>query len=238
MQLNTHDLGISSDKDVIAQFLQIDGLFLVDAGCGDMSFSRELASRGASVLAIDPDPVQSEKNRQAETIPNVGFVQAGAQQIPVEPDSIDGVVFRYSLHHVPLAMHEAVFHELRRVLKPGGFLFIMEPVAIGPLNDIMSIFHDEKKVREQAQKSMEVYGMPAFAQSDIISYRVPVQFSSWEQFADTYASKSFNSDYSEAEVRAEAVRERFMALGTPLNFRFETSVRISYLSGHLESVSV
>lgn len=237
MQLNTHDLGISSDSEVIARFLQIEGLFLVDAGCGDMSFSRELASRGASVLAIDPDPVQSEINRQADTIAGVGFVQAGAQQIPVEPGSIDGVVFRYSLHHVPVALHEAVFKELRRVLKPGGFLFLMEPVAIGPLNDIMSMFHDERKVRELAQSSIEVYGMPAFSQSDIISYRVPVQFSSWEHFADTYVSKSFNTDYTEADVRAEAVRERFEALGMESHFKFESSVKVSYLSGHLASVS-
>lgn len=236
MQLKTYDLGISSDSEVIARFLQIDGLFLVDAGCGDMSFSRDLASRGASVLAIDPDPIQSEKNRQADTVPDLGFVQAGAQQIPVDSGSIDGVVFRYSLHHVPHALHEVVFQELRRVLKPEGFLFIMEPVADGPLNDIMSLFHDEKMVREQAQRSIEIYGMPAFAQSHIISYRVPVQYSSWEHFADTYASKSFNTDYSEADVRAEAVRERFMALGTQSNFRFESSVKVSYLSGLLESV--
>ena len=41
-------------------------------------------------------------------------------------------------------------HEIRRVLKQGGLVYISEPVFAGDFNDILRLFHDEQKVREAA----------------------------------------------------------------------------------------
>ena len=73
MKANHHDLGVCTDLDVIDRYLDVSGLFVVEAGCGNMALSKALATRGASVLAIDPDPVQAAKNEQADIIPNVGL---------------------------------------------------------------------------------------------------------------------------------------------------------------------
>lgn len=238
MKKHSLDLGISSDLDVIDRFLRLKGSFLVDAGCGDMSLSRELAARGAAVLAIDPDPVQAEKNRQSATIANVGFTQTGAQDIPVENASVDGVLFRYSLHHVPQALFSDVFGEIIRILKPEGFLYIIEPVAAGNLNEVMRLFHDEQAVREFAQQAIDEYASPVFCEQQIVNYRVPIKFDSWEHFADNYAVKSYNCGYTKEDVHTSEVRDLFQRLGAPTNFCFESPVKVTYLQNRVKLLQV
>lgn len=230
MNTTVHDLGLTTNLDVIDHFLTPEGMFLIDAGCGDMNLSRELAARGAALLAIDPDPIQAEKNRQSDTIANVGFAEAGAQAIPVENSSVDGVLFPYSLHHVPQALYKAVFDEMHRILKPSGFLYIIEPVAAGALNDVMRLFHDEAVVRKEAQRAIDTLAKPVFKKTQIIEYRVPVEFKSWEHFVESYGSKSYNANYTEQDVRSEAVRQRFEDLGKSTQYRFESPVKVTYLS--------
>ena len=224
-----HDLGISSNLAAMDQFLNVDGKFIIDAGCGDMSLSRELSKRGARVLAIDPDPIQAAKNQKADTIANVGFAQSGADAIPVESHSVDGVIFSYSLHHVPKELYPAVFKELFRVLNPNGFIYVIEPVASGHLNEVMSLFHDEKAVRQAAQEAIDKLAAPRFKNTSVIEYRIPVQYTSWEEYAEKYASKSYNTNYTERQVRDEKVEKRFLDLGKPIGFKFESPMRVTYL---------
>ncbi len=183
------------------------------------------------MLAIDPDPVQAEKNRNAETIANVGFIETGAEAIPVENRSVDGVLFPYSLHHVPAHLYPDVFKELLRILRPTGFIYAMEPVAEGDLNEVMRLFHDEQAVRADAKRALESLAMPLFQQVKVINYRVPVQYNSWEEYASRYAGKSFNADYTEADIRDAAVEARFLALGEPTQFAFESPMQVTYLQG-------
>jgi ubiquinone/menaquinone biosynthesis C-methylase UbiE len=217
---------------VLDRQLNVDGLFLIDAGCGDMHLSRELASRGASVLALDPDPIQAEKNRQLDTIANVGFVETGADSIPVEPAAIDGVLFPYSLHHVPNDLMPAVFDEVFRILKPDGFVYIIEPVAQGGLNEVTSLFHDEAKVREQAQQAIDNIARPAFSNTQVIDYSKAVVYDSWERFAKNYISKSFNTQYSEADILNDKVKQSFLEQAEKCNFNFESPMRVTHLSGY------
>jgi ubiquinone/menaquinone biosynthesis C-methylase UbiE len=224
------DLGLASDLEAIDHALDVEGRFLIDAGCGDMHLSRALAQRGASVLAIDPDPVQAEKNRHAPITANVGFAEAGADAIPVDSHSVDGVLFPYSLHHVPAGLYESVFQEVLRVLKPSGFLYVLEPVAAGDLNDIMRLFHDEAAVRSAAQAAIDSLAVPRFQATHIIHYRTPVHYATWDDFADQYAGKSYNTNYSEADVRAESVRQRFHELGARRQFNFEAPKKVTILT--------
>jgi len=223
------NLGMRTDLEVIDQCLQPDEQFLIDAGCGNMHLSKALAKRGAHVLAIDPDPVQAEKNRAADIIANVGFTETGADNIPVEDQSVHGVLFSYSLHHVPANLYEAVFTEVLRVLRPDGFVYIMEPVANGDLNEVTRLFHEEGPVREAAQRAIETLAMPHFSQVDVIEYSTGVNYDSWEHFVSQYANKSFNSNYTEAQVRAEHVRDTFLAVGEHRNFAFESPMRVTWL---------
>jgi len=229
MQIKETSLGVSTDLDVIDKRLDVKDKFLIDAGCGNMHLSKALAERGAHVLAIDPDPIQAEKNRAAEVTTNVGFTETGAEQIPVEDRSVDGVLFPLSFHHIPVALHDAVIKETLRILKPDGFLYAMEPVAEGDLNEVMKLFHDETEVRAQAKQSLEALAAPHFSAVDVILYSRAVQYNSWEHFASRYADKSFNTQYSEADIRQPHVEKTFMEVGEASEFRFETPMRVTYM---------
>ena len=232
MAQTTQDFGVTRDIDVIDKLLNVDTQFVVDAGCGNLGLSKALAKRGARVLGIDPDPIQAEINLQADVIPNVGFAQTGAQSIPVENASVDGVLFPKSLHHIPADMYRDVFTELSRVLKPDGFVYVMEPVASGHLNEVMRMFHDEEEVRDAAQAALEQIAMPMFEDVSVVSYNVPVQYESWEDFKNKYVGASYNTaSYTPEQVSSEDVKARFLSLGEASGFLFESPMRVTFLRG-------
>ena len=55
-----------------------------------------------------------------------------------------------SLHHVPIDLLDQALREIRRVLKSHGLAYISEPIYAGDFNALVSLFHDEKLVREAA----------------------------------------------------------------------------------------
>lgn len=233
--MNESSLGVSSDLDVIDRYLNVNDKFLIDAGCGNMHLSKALADRGAHVLAIDPDPIQAEKNNKADTIANVGFVETGADAIPVEDHAVDGVLFPYSLHHIPEALHRNVFEEVLRILRPDGFLYVIEPVADGSLNSIMKLFHDESVVRQSAQESLDTIAAPLFLDVDVVLYSNEIKYESWEHFASRYAAKSFNTHYSEADIRRPEVEQMFNRVGAELDYTFNAPMRVTWMRNPVNS---
>jgi SAM-dependent methyltransferase len=53
-------------------------------------------------------------------------LQAGADAIPLADQSVDAVVSRFFLEHVPVATKLDLIRELKRVLKPGGVLVTLQ----------------------------------------------------------------------------------------------------------------
>lgn len=227
--MTVSDLGCKTNIEVIQQLISLDGKRVIDAGCGGMALTKQLAEQGASVLAIDPDSVQAELNRNVASVSNVEFVETGADRLPAENASMDGVFFAYSLHHVPSELYPAVFQEVFRVLKPGGFLHVIEPIDC-PLNEVMKFFHDETDVRSAAQVALQTHAVPAFDSYVELTYHSWRQFDSWEDFASQFASRTFNTSYTESDIRRDEVRLAFERLGAP-DYRFQAPKQIMSLSG-------
>ncbi len=67
------NLGILNDMEVLGPLVDWKGRRVLDIGCGPGYLSRALAGLGATVTGFEPDPVQAERNRQAELLGGVTF---------------------------------------------------------------------------------------------------------------------------------------------------------------------
>lgn len=153
MQISaTGDLPRSSDFDQIADLLPLQDARLLELGCGAAFTTRRLAESFPlrEIVALEVDHIQHEKNLQISDLPNVRFQFGGAQAIDLPDSSVDAVIMLKSLHHVPVGEMDAAFGEITRVLRPGGYAYISEPVYAGAFNEILRLFNDEKRVREAA----------------------------------------------------------------------------------------
>jgi ubiquinone/menaquinone biosynthesis C-methylase UbiE len=100
----------------------VDGLKVLDIGCGEGHNTRLLAKQGASVSAIDISEVflsyAIESERQEPL--GIDYRLASAVELPFASVSFDAATAFMSLMDVPET--DRVLTEAFRVLKPGGFL--------------------------------------------------------------------------------------------------------------------
>lgn len=228
---NWEDFGETTDFDVLDRLVGVSGLSLLDIGCGAGRLSRELAARGAVVTGIEPDPIQAAKNREAEPVAGVTFVEGGAQELSAGDDSIDGVFFKYSLHHVPAADMDKALGEAMRVLKPErGFLYVIEPVMAGRYSELSRLFHDESEVRIDAYRALARKAAPRFDKQREIHYGDWVEYTDFEAFLEEKLGHTFNDIKREA-VDTPAVRALFESGRNGDGYRFKHSLRVNYYVG-------
>jgi len=141
-----------NEAEVYSTVLQLNGKRILELGCGAAAHTRAIAEAApdSHIDAMEVDVIQHEKNLHITDLPNVTFHLSGAQAIPISDESYDIVFMFKSLHHVPGDMLDQALQEIRRVLKPDGLAYISEPIYAGDFNALVSLFHDEKLVRETA----------------------------------------------------------------------------------------
>jgi cyclopropane fatty-acyl-phospholipid synthase-like methyltransferase len=103
------------------------GMKVADIGAGTGYFSMRLARvPGVSVLAVDIEPKMIDylkERAQKENLSNVTAVLAGTAS-PNLPEPVDVVLVVDTYHHLP--NRPAYFRELRKSLKPGGRIAIVD----------------------------------------------------------------------------------------------------------------
>lgn len=109
--------------NALAEFLQPGiPLSILDLGCGTGRFSGPLAERfGAAVVGLDPSEKMLAKARAKGGDVRVYHVAGRAEEIPCARHCFDAAFLSMVLHHVR-SIPEAL-RELRRTIKPGGFVF-------------------------------------------------------------------------------------------------------------------
>ena len=108
----------------------IEGLRLLDLGCGFGALSAFFASRGASVLGVDPhdDRFQVGRAVAAEHGLDAEFQKDRMQALDLPDESFDVVIQNNSLCYVvPRDDRHTGLSETLRVLRPGGRLLIRNP---------------------------------------------------------------------------------------------------------------
>jgi ubiquinone/menaquinone biosynthesis C-methylase UbiE len=227
------DLGEVDEMDVIGRLVPVAGLNVMDVGCGGGRLTRQLVKRGAVALGVEPDPIQAEKNCAAEPVSGLTFVEAPGQALPIDDDSMDGVFFSYSLHHVPREFMDAALAEAARVLKPEtGFLYVLEPMLAGNMEAVYRPFHDETEVRTLAYGALKRAAAPCFAEAREFRYRELVHYDSFATFVDEVAGTTY-SDFPRERVDTPEVKALFEAGRTQDGYVFTQHIRVNLYRGPL-----
>ncbi len=111
----------------------------VGTGTGDLVF--EILDQSANVLVDGIDPAEQmlaiardKASRRGEG-DAVQFLVADALQLPMESDTYDGIISGFCFRNIE--RRQKALEEMRRVLKPGGLLVILE--ATCPENPLVRI---------------------------------------------------------------------------------------------------
>ena len=219
------DLGAVSHLDALLETVgSVAGLRIVDIGCGEGQLARALAKLGAQVTGYDPFIAPTELIAHGDG--SYRLVRATADAIPAPDHQADLVLFVFSLHHVPAAKLEAALAEARRLLRPSGRLYVAEPLAQGPHQYVMELFHDETQVRKAAAEALARFARPHFATARTLTYFDRREFADFDSFAERMIANMRFNGYSREAVLAPAVRSRFAEMRAKTAGRFDQPVRI------------
>ena len=100
-------------------FLNQDGIYLLDAGCGPIQYPDYLAySQGYRYrVCLDISLVALEEARKRIGAHGL-YVVADVANLPFKKDIFGGVVSLHTLHHLPVDDQTRAYHDLYRVLAP------------------------------------------------------------------------------------------------------------------------
>jgi SAM-dependent methyltransferase len=104
---------------------------VLDVGCGTGNSHSLLAPHVARLCGIDISPSSIEIARTRN--PQAEYTTYDGVHIPYSDETFDFAVAVCVFHHVPLAQRNALVSEIRRTLKPGGFIVIFEHNPLNPL---------------------------------------------------------------------------------------------------------
>lgn len=207
---------VTHELDLLDSLVPLAGARIVEAGCGAARLARDLLARhaGAQVVGLEVDDRQHAKNL-ADPAERLQFLRAGAQRIPFDAASFDGALMLKSLHHVPCDDMDAALDELARVLRPGGWLYVSEPVYAGPLNEVVRLYNDEGRVRAAAQQALDralagAPGRPRWVALAERRFEMPARFDGLDDFERRMMFPTFADHHID-----EALRQRVRAALQP-----------------------
>jgi ubiquinone/menaquinone biosynthesis C-methylase UbiE len=98
------------------------GMDLLDVACGTGNASIPAANAGARATGLDfsAELLEIARERAADAMVEIDFVEGDAQELPFEDDSFDRVVSMFG--HMFAPDHERTAAEMKRVLRPGGVI--------------------------------------------------------------------------------------------------------------------
>jgi SAM-dependent methyltransferase len=205
--------------DLIDELLgDVAGRDVLDVGCGAGWLVRRLGDAGANATGIDPEAGAHEDPR---------CIAGRAEALPFDDAGFDAVVFFNSLHHVPEDALDRAIAEAARVLRPGGVLYVQEPVAAGDFFELVRQVDDETRVRVAAQEALDRAAAAGLRETARRDATVAMRLADYEALHRVLLGADPARQATLAE-HEHALRHRFEQVGerTADGFEFEMPVTV------------
>lgn len=132
----------------------VQGETVLDIGCGTgtlaIAAKRRVGARGA-VHAIDAsaEMIARAQNKARKSRAEIHFENAVSERLPFPDAGFDVVLSTLMLHHLPAKARVQSIQEIRRVLRPGGRLLVVDfendGAGHGPLRHMLHRRHGHVK---------------------------------------------------------------------------------------------
>src|SRR6185312_6242210 len=143
----------------------------------------------------------------------------------------DLVLFMNSLHHVPGDALDAALGEAARVLRPGGLVYVQEPLAFGPHFDLLRPIDDETGSRAAAAAAIRDAGACGLTPVRQLRFDAAIEHADFAAFRDHAVLVAASRAPAFAAIQKD-LRKRFeeTAERTPEGgFRFRVPMRVDLL---------
>jgi ubiquinone/menaquinone biosynthesis C-methylase UbiE len=130
-RLDTQAAFWSADAEALFDSVPVRaGWHVADLGCGTLHVARALLERVGGtgrVHAIDNDAALLQRMRSVDLDPRIRLACADAFDSGLPSHSLDAVHARFMA--APCGRLDALLAEMQRLLRPGGWLMLQEPIA-------------------------------------------------------------------------------------------------------------
>jgi hypothetical protein len=201
-----HDHSHTGTAELLDELLDVSGRDVLDVGCGEGWLVRYIGEAGAgSVVGVDPLGVALARARAQD--PSGRYLEARAEALPFDDATFDVAILFNSLHHVAEERLDEALVEASRVLRPGGVLYVQEPLAEGSFFELMRPVDDETAVRAAAQAALaRATGsghLRIVEQRDAVVTMRLADFEAWRRLVESVEPARLESvDANEPSLRA------------------------------------
>lgn len=220
-----------SELALMREYLDFNNATVLELGCGTARTTRLIAENFPikQLIAAEVDKIQLQKNLATEFPSTITFKDWGAQAIDLPDNSVDIILMFKSLHHVPNELLKPAMIEMVRVLKSGGVAWILEPVYAGEFNEVIRLFHDEKKVREAALAAIQAaVNIGLFESVKQIFCNTETRFANFSEFEQRII-KVTHTQHRLSDELYNTVKQKFEKHMTAEGTKFANPIRVDLL---------
>ncbi|MDJ0947597.1 MAG: class I SAM-dependent methyltransferase [Alphaproteobacteria bacterium] len=170
--------------EVVRELIPLAGQRVVDVGCGDGGLVRMMAKHGAHVVGIETRESALARAHAVPCVSDERYALGRGEDLPIDAGTMDTVVYLNALHHLDVEDQLPAIAEARRVLRLGGCLLVIEPIAQGPYFELMRPIEDETAVRAAAYAALHRGRECGFEIATELLYRIQQRFAAFEAFAE------------------------------------------------------